>query len=137
MFGNRRAMICASFLAIALCTTGCKKAITSTIFVENATTNVTILSINAEAGNVRFVYTGNLLPGSGVGPIRRKTVANRGDHAPITGTVVASVLGVRREFPIPPIANDFRVGRTNTITFTGTYLIGAPGEIVAVNVDTP
>ncbi len=137
MSNNRRAMICASIACIALSLSGCKKVITTTIFLNNATTNVTILAVNATAGPVGFHYNGSLPPGGSVGPVARKSVSNPGDHFPITGTAVVSVGGVTKTIAIPPIANNLQIGRTNTITISGTYVTGAPGEIVAVNVDTP
>lgn len=138
MFCNRRIMICASVLGIALSLTGCKKVITSTVYLNNATTNVTILSVAATAGPVTYVYNGNLLPlGGTAGPTKVQSLSHKGDQFPITGTITASVGGVTTVFPIPTIINNFHIGRTNTITITGTYITGAPGEIMAVNVDTP
>lgn len=138
MFRSRRMMMCASVMAIALSFTGCKKVITSRVVLSNQTTNVTILSVVATAGPVVYVYNGNLLPlGGTVGPVSVSSLSDPGDRFPIKGTIVASVGGVVKVFPIPTIINNFQIGRTNTITLTGTYVTGASGEIVGVCVDTP
>ena len=135
MIYSRRVMIFASVACMALSLSGCKKNLKSQTSLTNATTNVVIVSINAQAGPAKFIYgppSAAIGLATTVGPVSQTTLSNKGDQYAITGTAVIIVgAGLPISVTLPAVTGNYQIGKSNTITVSGTAAIDGSGLTIA------